>query len=659
MLDVLSESLLALFAGDRIFFLGLGVVMGLVVGVLPGLGGIVGFSILLPFLYGMDPAAALAMLIGLVAVVPTSDTMTSVLLGIPGSSSSQATVVDGFPMAKRGQGARALAAAYAASLAGGLFGAVALTFFIVAARPLILLMTTAELFMMGLLGIAMVGLLSGRDFAKGIAACGLGLVLGAVGNAPATGEWRMTLGADYLYDGLKLVVVGLAVFAVPEIVDLLARARPIAEHAAPLGQGWRRGIRDAWICRWLVARCSVIGCVIGALPGLGGSVVDWIAYGHVVQTSKNREEFGRGDIRGVIAPESANNAKEGGGLIPTLLFGIPGSGSMAVFLGGLALLGVEPGPAMVGENLSFAYVIVWSLALANVLGAGLCVFLSPLAAKLTRVPYGILAPFILMIVFFAVFQAGKNMLDIAALILLGAAAVFMKRGGWSRPALLVGFVLSNPLELYLYQAVQFHGGLFFLRPGALAILALTGLAVWSAVRYHGKGSDLAKAEKAAEAEDAGGPVESGVVSGYADWRFGLCVAAFFAWALADSTRHSFLAAVFPATVATAALGASFVVLFRGWRARGVSPRTSRLLDDFRNLGWPALLAGLTGLAGFALALPVFFAALMRWKTKVTWGGIAGLTAGGMLFIMTIAHFARLDFPRGLLQRWVELPWPLG
>ena len=652
MLDILAESFSALFAEGRFAYLALGVAMGLVVGILPGLGGIVGFSILLPFIYGMDPAAALAMLIGLVAVVPTSDTMTSVLLGIPGSSSSQATVADGFPMAKRGEGARALSAAYISSLAGGLFGAVVLTFFIVAARPLILLMGSAELFMLGIFGVAMVGLLSGRDLLKGIVACGLGLVLGALGNAPATGEWRMALGSSYLYDGLKLVVIGLAVFAVPEVVDLLARARPIADSSAPLGRGWRRGLRDAWISRWLIARCSAIGCVIGALPGLGGSVVDWIAYGHVVQTSKKRDEFGRGDIRGVIAPESANNAKEGGALIPTLLFGIPGSGSMAVFLGGLALLDVEPGPSMLGENLSFAYLIVWSLALANVLGAGMCVFLSPCAARLTRIPYGLLAPFVLMIVFFAVFQAGKQMADILALLALGAAAILMKRGGWSRPALLVGFVLSDTLETYLYQAVQFHGPLFFLRPGAFVILILAAGAVYSAARYHHRRS---RRERGSERSRAAAESHSGL----ADWRFGLGAAAFFAWALADSLRHSFLGAVFPATVAVMALAACAFLLARGWKARAIRARASKLGEDFRNLGWPALLAVLTGALGFALALPIFFVALMRRKSAASWKAVAALTVGGMTFILGVSHFARMDFPWGILQHWVELPWPLG
>ena len=453
-----------------------GVLLGLVVGVFPGLGGIVGLSLLIPFLYGMDAVSALAMLVGLVAVIPTSDTFTSVLMGIPGSSASQATVLDGFPLAKKGEAARALGAAFSASLFGGLFGAVILTFFVLIAKPVILFFTSAELFMLAVLGISMVGVLSGRNLWKGVASCGLGLVIGTVGGAPATGEWRMTLGIDYLADGIPLVVIGLGIFAFPEVIDLLRRSGTIAGGAA-LGRGWLDGLRDMIRNRWLCLRCAGIGTLIGAIPGLGGSVVDWIAYGHVVQTARDKSQFGAGDIRGVLAPESANNAKEGGGLIPTLLFGIPGSGSMAVFIGGLVLIGLEPGPRLLTAELPTTYTIVWTLALANVVGAGLCLFLSPAIARLTTIRYHLLAPFMLMVISFAAFQASRDLMDFVFLIAVGFLGVGMKRFGWSRPALLIGFVLADQAETYLYQAIQFHEWGFLTRPGVLAIAAIIVVSV--------------------------------------------------------------------------------------------------------------------------------------------------------------------------------------
>ena len=196
MLEAVISALHQLATLEYLTFLVAGVAMGLAVGIFPGLGGIAGMSILLPFLYGMDPVSALALLIGLVAVIPTSDTFTSVLMGIPGSSASQATVLDGFPLAKKGQAARALAAAFSASLYGGLIGALVLTLFILVARPVILLFGTAELFMLAVLGLSMVGVLAGQSLAKGVGACGLGLLLGAIGAAPATGEYRMNFGIN-------------------------------------------------------------------------------------------------------------------------------------------------------------------------------------------------------------------------------------------------------------------------------------------------------------------------------------------------------------------------------------------------------------------------------------------------------------------------------
>ncbi|MGB0733808.1 MAG: tripartite tricarboxylate transporter permease, partial [Pontibacterium sp.] len=293
MLDAFLAALDTILTGYHLIYLGGGVLLGLAIGIFPGLGGIAGLSLLLPFLYGMEPVSALAMLIGLVAVIPTSDTFTSVLMGIPGSSGSQATVLDGFPMAKQGQAARALSAAFAASLFGGLFGAIVLTAFVLVARPVILAFGSAELFMLTLLGLSMVGVLAGKSLVKGLSACGLGLLLGSVGGAPATGEYRMTFDNHYLMDGIPLVVLGLGIFALPEIIDLLRQNRAIAE-ASKLGSGWVDGVKDLVRNKWLAVRCSGIGCVVGALPGLGGSVVDWIAYGHAVQTTKDTENFGKG-----------------------------------------------------------------------------------------------------------------------------------------------------------------------------------------------------------------------------------------------------------------------------------------------------------------------------------------------------------------------------
>jgi len=649
MLDSLISAFTLIFSGEHFLFLLFGVVMGIFIGILPGLGGIVGFSILMPFIYGMDPVSALAMLIGLIAVIPTSDTFTSVLMGIPGSSASQATVLDGFTLAKQGQAARALSAAFSASLFGGLFGACVLTLIVVIAKPIILFFGSSELFMLGILGISMVGVLSGDSFVKGFLACGIGLLLGTMGSAPATGEWRLTFGSYYLFDGLKVVTIGLAAFAIPEICDLLRKNKTIATKDEPIGKGWLKGLMDTLREKWIVIRCAGIGTLVGILPGLGGSVVDWIAYGHVVQTSKDKSNFGKGDIRGVIAPESANNAKEGGGLVPTILFGIPGSGSMAVFLGGLTLLGIEPGPALIEEDLQFTYVMVWSLALANVIGAGMCFAISSKVAKITTIPYGVLAPFMIMIICFAAFQVTRSIYDLYILIILGAFCTLMKSYNWPRPALLIGFVLSDTLETYLYQAVQIYDWNFLTRTSVIIIFIITLISIFLGMRtkkektvvHNVKISDLFKFNLET--------VYLGIIY------------LFFGITVYDSFTHNFLGGVFPGGISIIMFVTMTYTLFFNQRWLSKALNSSYSLEDTKDMfyafSWIIFLVLLVTFFGFIIGIVILFVSVMKNKTNLSLLKILLITSGGIVLMLVLSYFMVLDFPSGLLQEYVKLPWP--
>ncbi|MEM8699606.1 MAG: tripartite tricarboxylate transporter permease, partial [Pseudomonadota bacterium] len=558
------------------FYLALGVVMGLCIGVFPGLGGIAGLSLLLPFMYGMDPILGLALMIGMVAVVPTSDTFASVLMGIPGSSASQATVLDGFPLAKKGQAARALSAAFSASLFGGVVGAIALTFFVIIARPIVLEFRTPELLMVTVFGLSMVAILAGRVALKGLVAAGLGLMVGTIGEGDSAGELRMaTYEMPYLIDGLKLVIVGLGIFAIPEIVALLRQDRAISDRAV-LGGGWMLGVRDWFKNIFLSMRCSIIGVCVGVIPGLGGSVVDWIAYGHSVQSTKDKSDFGKGEIRGVIGPESSNNAKEGGGLVPTLLFGIPGSGSMAVFIGAIALLGsgqIEVGPSMLNNNLDITYAIVWMLALANVVGTLICIASSGGIARLTTIPFGLLAPFLFMIISFAAFQSGQSLMDLVALFVIGLLGILMRRFDWSRPAFLIGFVLSNPAETYANQAVQiaqsrfrksFEDGIDYITsPIVIILLIVTVISVVIGLRQ-------------AKAIMAEGAVKSGAKR--APLVFLLAILAYLAVAVIDAAMIPDFAAadrVFPLFVGGVALTGAVILLVQMM----LRPETHALFAD--------------------------------------------------------------------------------
>jgi len=665
MIDTLLSALGNLLAVQHLLYLAVGVTLGLAVGILPGLGGIAGLSLLIPFMYGMNEVSALAMLVGLVAVIPTSDTFTSVLMGIPGSSASQATVLDGFPLAKQGHAARALGAAFSASLLGGLFGALLLTVAVLVARPVILAFSSAEMFMLAVFGMSMVGVLAGASLAKGLAACGIGLVLGSIGYAPATSEERMIFGVDYLLDGMPLVVVALGLFAFPEIVDLLRLNRPIASGNR-LGAGWLQGFRDTLRHWFLCLRCAGLGALIGAIPGLGGSVVDWIAYGHVVQTSRDKSKFGSGDIRGVLAPESANNACQGGALMPTLLFGVPGSGGMAVLLAGLVLLGVEPGPSMVGDNLSLTYTVVWSLALANVIGAGICLILAGPIARLTLIPFTLIAPFMMVVITFAAFQARRDLADLLLLLGIGLVGILLRHFGWPRPAVLIGFVLAPQAETYLYQAVQFYSWGFLARPGVLIIAAITAVSVLAGSRSRVGEEGVLRGRAAAKA--APHPDAS---QRRPQILFAAGVVALFVLAVADGLRHSFLGAVFPVAVGAASLLAGGHVLWavsgrridhpanQDQEVTGAHVGDPGVARPWSSVAWFVLLFAVAALVGYILAVTVFFVAFVRRRAKRSWPMTIVFTVAVLAGVIALGHALSLNFPRGLLQEFVDLPWPLN
>ena len=460
-----------LFELTHLLFLFGGTLLGLIVGILPGLGGTSGLALVLPFVYSLEPSYALAMMIGVLAPTTTSDTFPAVLMGIPGTAGSQATIMDGFPLSKKGMAARALSAAFCSSLMGGVFGALILSISIYYAIPIIMAFGFGEQFLLIILALLMVGALTGENFIKGVTACILGLIIGSIGSAPITGDLRFTFGTLYLVEGVPIVIVGLGLFALPEIVGLLDSKGAIAK-ALKNEEGWFRGIKDVFKNWFLVLRCSSIGCMVGALPGLGGTVVDWIAYSHLKQTSKDTSNIGKGDIRGVIAPESANNAKEGGALIPTLLFGIPGSGNKVLLLGGFILIGIEPGLEMVTTHLDLTYLMIWSLAIANILGAGLCIGFASHISKLTLVRYYILAPVMIVLIFFATFNINRDWYDFIGLLGFGLIGITFKAFGWSRPALLIGFFLSTKVELLSYQTQAVYGLTFLTRPVSIILIVL-------------------------------------------------------------------------------------------------------------------------------------------------------------------------------------------
>jgi TctA family transporter len=641
-----------LIAGPHLMYLMIGVLMGLIVGFLPGLGGISGLALILPFIFEMDPGSALAMMIGLVAVTPTGDTFTAILIGIPGSAGGTATTLDGFPLAKQGQAARALAASFTASLFGGIFGALCLTVAFIFARPLLMAIGFPEQLMLIILALSLLGMLTGRSMVKGLASAAIGLLLGTIGAATATAEYRMTGGTIYLSDGLPLVLIALGIFAVPEIIDVLRRHYTISTETQ-LGSGWKQGFMDVVHNRWLVLRCSGLGALLGAMPGISGAVIDWIAYGHVVQSSRDKSMFGKGDIRGVIAPESANNAKEGGSLIPTLLLGIPHSASTALLLGGLVVIGITPGRDMVTKHIDMTYLIVWSLAVANIVGAGICLLLAKPIARITTVPFFFVAPFMVVLLFFAAFQSSSSWGDLIAMFMLGVLGLFMKRFGWSRPAMLIGFVLSKPLEAAYYRTVQIYGPELFLRPvtiGIIVIIAVSAFFVWrSKATVH---EDDAATEASANYR---GPQIA----------FAALLFAFPVYAIFDTYDLRYLSKVFPISLALIAGAFALTAL-----CLLMSKRTGTFLQDAEaemaargevytsNVYYLAWMAGpilLSALVGFFLGASAYVFFFLRYlaKASVVFSVIGAAATAFVLW--ALGYTLSLLYPPGLLQKIADLP----
>jgi putative tricarboxylic transport membrane protein len=482
MLDAFIDGLLLVLQWKAFSLMLVGMGLGFIVGLLPGIGGAATLALMLPFVFKMSPAEAFAFLLGMHAVAATTGDITSILFGVPGEAISAATVVDGHPMAKNGEAGRALGAALMSSLVGALIGALVLALAIPIVRPLVLSFGSPELFMLAMVGIACITSLSGlgaRSQIRGFAMGFFGLLLSTIGQERQSGSLRFDMGLMYLWDGLDLVPVLVGIFAIPEIIDLAVRGTAIAGDRQPenLQAGVIEGIKDTFRHFWLVVRCSAVGVFIGILPGAGGGVAQWVAYAHAVQSAKNakeRERFGKGDVRGVLGPGAANNSKEGGELIPTVAFGVPGGGAMAILLGGFLIMGLTPGPDMLTKHLAITFSMVWTLVIANIITVLLCLAVLNHLAKVTYIRGGLIIPFVLFLVFVGSYTANGQIADLIVTFMFGSLGYLMVLFGWPRPPFVLGFVLGKLVETYLFISVNRYGFAWLSRPLVLTLVLLIG-----------------------------------------------------------------------------------------------------------------------------------------------------------------------------------------
>lgn len=462
----------------HVLLLMIAVPAGMFFGAVPGLGGKLGIVLCIPFVFGMEPLAGAVFLVAMHSVVHTGGAIPSILFGVPGTGPDAATIADGLPMTRNGEAGRAIGAALGASGVGGVIGGLFLLAIMPLLRPVVLAFGPAEFFLLALFGITFIALLAGGSLLKGLIVGLFGLMVACVNLDPQTGAQRYTFDQLFLWDGIDIITAVLGLFAIPEMIALGVAGGTIArrgERGASYGlDSVLSGLVDVFRHWRLTLRTSLIGAFIGMIPGLGGDAASWICYGHAVQSSKHPERFGAGTVEGVIAPETANNSKEGGALLPTLFFGVPGSSGMAILLGAFVMLGIQPGPGLALDGIDVVWTLIWALMIANVLAVAMFFVVAPAFGHLSHVRGGLLIPFVLTLTYLGSYLSQRAWENLVLLTALGLLGYLMKKFDWPRPPFVIGLILGPVLEDSFHKALALWGPAFLLRPGALIMLALIG-----------------------------------------------------------------------------------------------------------------------------------------------------------------------------------------
>jgi putative tricarboxylic transport membrane protein len=455
----------------------LGVVLGTVVGVMPGLGPPATIAMLLPLTFLMSPASALIMLAGIYYGAKYGGSTTSILLNVPGESASVATCFDGYQMARKGRAGAALGIAAIASFIAGTVGVLGVMLIAPPLAKMALAFSSPEYFGLMALGLAMVVLLAGRSMVKALLAMLVGLWLAGIGTDLFSQTSRFTFGRMELLSGVDFVVVAIGVFAIGEVLANMEGRK--AAHALPVPKGLRNllpTMQDLKDSRFAFANGSIVGFFIGVLPGAGSTIASFIAYGLEKAVSKRPEQFGQGVVEGVAAPEGANNAETGGALIPMLTLGIPGSSTTAVLLAALVLWGFKPGPLFIPENPALFWGLVASMYIGNAMLLVLNLPLVPLFAQVLRTPAYILYPIILGISIVGVYSTSGSLFDVWMLAGFGLVGYLMRKLDYPSAPLILGLVLGGALERALRQSLMMSDGslsILVSRPVSAVMLSLT------------------------------------------------------------------------------------------------------------------------------------------------------------------------------------------
>lgn len=448
-----------LVTGQTPMWIIVGVLIGIIAGALPGIGATLGMAIVLPLTLPLDGADAIILLICIYGAAMYSGSIPSILVNVPGTAGDAATTFDGYPMAQQGKAINALVISAVSSSFGGTIAVIVLILISPILVELVLLFGSPQYFLIAILGIAMITVVTTGSTVKGLTAGAFGLLLATIGVAPTVPVERYTLGQLSLLDGLDYIAILIGLFAIAEMIRL-AREKQVSRSDSETGLEGSviDGIKTVLAHPIVVLKSSTIGLLVGAVPGSGAAISNFIAYGEAMRSSKTPERFGHGAGEGVVATDSANNATVGGALIPTFSFGIPGSGSTAVLLGGLIMHGLRPGPDLFTTQLDITYSVFLAIFAANVVILVLGIFVIPRTGYLTQINTDIIIPVVIVLSMLGALALRNNWIDVWTIFALGVVGFFMKKHNYSVIAFVMGAILGPIAEENLYRSLSISGG---------------------------------------------------------------------------------------------------------------------------------------------------------------------------------------------------------
>lgn len=474
-LDGLMAGFEVAFSFQGILFVLIGVFVGTFIGMLPGLGPITAIAVMIPITYGMDPSSALVMMAGVYYGAVFGGSTSSILLNAPGISGTVATAFDGYPMAQQGKAGKALAIAAVSSFVGGTVSVVLLMLFAPALANVAVAFGPTAYFALMFMGLTAISSLSEGSTVKALISAVVGFMVVTVGIDAQTGTQRFTFGNVNLLEGLDFLVIALGLFALAEVCTLIIHRKDSSvEKSHELGS-LKLTKSDFKEMRGPMTRQSFLGFIIGVLPGAGATIASFIGYITEKRISKNPEEFGKGSIKGLAGPETANNAATSGAFVPLLSLGIPGSGTTAVMLGAFMVLGVQPGPLLVTDHPEIFWGIIASMYIGNIFLLVLNLPLIPYIAKILKIPRPLLISLVIMFSIIGVYAISFNTFDLYMLLLFGVVGFLMRLSSFPAPPFILAFILGGMMEQSFRQAMTISNGdisVFVREPISLSLLLI-------------------------------------------------------------------------------------------------------------------------------------------------------------------------------------------